>query len=74
MNLDERNGTMVMTAEQKKAKESAEKFMVYLYKKYYPQIEAEMKKREELQKCGSSRILFILGLLFLSYLRYNKRK
>ena len=65
---------MVMTAEQKQAKESAEKFMVYLYKKYYPQIEAEMKKREELQKCGSSRILFILGLPFLSYLRYNKRK
>ena len=65
---------MVMTAEQKKAKESAEKFMVYLYKKYYPQIEAEMKKREELRKCGSSRVLFILGLPFLSYLRYNKRK
>ena len=35
---------MVMTAEQKKAKESAEKFMIYLYKKYYPQIEVEMKK------------------------------
>ena len=65
---------MVMTAEQKKAKESAEKFMVYLYKKYYPQIEIEMKKREELRKCGSSRVLFILGLPFLSYLRYNKRK
>ena len=65
---------MVLTAEQKKAKASAEKFMEYLYKKYYPQIEAEMKKREELQKCGSSRILFILGLPFLSYLRYNKRK
>ena len=42
-NLDERNGTMVMTAEQKKAKEHAEKFMVYLYEKYYPQIEVEMK-------------------------------
>ena len=50
---------MVMTAEQKKAKESAEKFMVYLYEKYYPQIEVEMKKREELQNCGSSRILFL---------------
>ena len=46
---------MVMTAEQKKAKEHAEKFMVYLYEKYYPQIEVEMKKREELQNCGSSR-------------------
>lgn len=65
---------MVMTAEQKKAKESAEKFMIYLYKKYYPQIEVEMKKREELQKCGSSRVFLKLGLLFLSYLRYNKRK
>ena len=65
---------MVMTAEQKKAKESAEKFMVYLYEMYYPQIEIEMKKREELRKCGSSRVLFILGLPFLSYLRYNKRK
>ena len=65
---------MVMTAEQKKAKESAEKFMVYLYEKYYPQIEIEMKKREELRKCGSYRVLFILGLPFLSYLRYNKRK
>ncbi len=65
---------MVMTAEQKKAKESAEKFMVYLYEKYYLQIEIEMKKREELRKCGSSRVLFILGLPFLSYLRYNKRK
>ena len=65
---------MVMTAEQKKAKESAEKFMVYLYEKYYLQIEIEMKKREELRKCGSSRGLFILGLPFLSYLRYNKRK
>lgn len=72
--MDERNGTMVMTAEQKKAKESAEKFMVYLYEKYYLQIEIEMKKREELRKCGSSRVLFILGLPFLSYLRYNKRK
>lgn len=26
---------MIMTEEQKKAKESAEKFMIYLYKKYY---------------------------------------
>lgn len=74
MNLDERNGIMVMTAEQKKAKESTEKFMVYLYEKYYPQIEAEMKKREELRKCGSSRVFMKLGLSFLSYLRYNKRK
>jgi len=65
---------MVMTAEQKKAKESAEKFMIYLYKKYYPQIEAEMEKREELRKCGSSRVSAKLGLPFLSYLRYNKRK
>ena len=65
---------MVMTAEQKKAKESAEKFMVYLYEKYYPQIEIEMKKREELRVCSSSRVLLKWGLLFLSYLRYNKRK
>ena len=65
---------MVMTAEQKKAKEHAEKFMVYLYEKYYPQIEVEMKKREELQNCGSSRVLLKLGLSFLSYLSYNKRK
>ena len=72
--MDERNGTRVMTAEQKKAKESAEKFMVYLYKKYYPQIEVEMKKREELHVCSSSRVLLKWGLLFLSYLRYNKRK
>ena len=65
---------MIMTEEQKKAKESAEKFMIYLYKKYYPQIEAEIERREELQKCGSSRVLLKLGLSFLSYLRYNKRK
>ena len=63
-----------MTAEQMKAKESAEKFLVYLYKKYYPQIEAEMKRREEMPEGISFCFLVKLGLSFVSYLRYNKRK
>lgn len=41
---------MVMTTEQKAAKESAEKFIIYLYKKYYTQVEAEMDKRAEMQE------------------------
>lgn len=53
-----------MTAEQKKAKESAEKFMIYLYKKYYSQIEVEMEKREELRKCGSSRVFIKIRASF----------
>ena len=63
-----------MTAEQMKAKESAEKFMIYLYKKYYPQIEAEMKRREEMPEGISFYFLVKLGLSFISNLRYNKRK
>lgn len=63
-----------MTDEQRKAKEQAEKFLVYLYEKYYLQIEAEMEKREELRKCSSSRVLLKLGLPFFSYFRYNIRK
>ena len=59
---------MIMTAEQKKAKESATKFLTYLYKKYYPQIVEETEKREEMQKCIFSRILFKLGIPFFSYL------
>ena len=55
-----------MTAEQKKAKENAEKFMVYLYKKYYPQIEAEMKRREEMPKGISS--FFLLNWVFQFFL------
>lgn len=65
---------MVMTAEQKNAKERTEKFLIYLYEKYYPQIENEMEKREEAQKCASSRILLKLGIPFFSYLWYNKEK
>ena len=63
---------MKMTAEQKVAKESAGKFIIYLYKKYYPQIEAEMERREGLQKSNPSHFFFLLGLPFFSYLRYNK--
>lgn len=65
---------MKMTAEQKAAKESAEKFIIYLYKKYYPQIEAEMERREGLQKSSPSHFFFLLGLLFFSYLSYNNQK
>ena len=54
-----------MTEEQKKAKERTEKFMIYLYKKYYPQIEAEMKKREEMPKGISS--CFLLKWVFRSF-------
>ena len=54
-----------MTEEQKKAKERTEKFMIYLYKKYYPQIEAEMKKREEMPKGISS--CFLLKWVFQSF-------
>ena len=63
---------MVMTKEQKIAKEHAAKFITYLYKKYYPQIEAEMEKREEAQDSASSRVLFKIRLPFFSYLCYNK--
>ena len=55
-----------MTAEQKKAKENAEKFMIYLYKKYYPQIEDEMKRREEMPKGISS--FFLLNWVFQFFL------
>ena len=65
---------MKMTAEQKVAKESAEKFIIYLYKKYYPQIEAEMERREGLQKSNPSHSFFLLGLPFFSYLSYNNQK
>lgn len=65
---------MKMTAEQKAAKESAEKFIIYLYQKYYPQIEAEMERREGLQKSNPSRFFFLLGLPFFSYLSYNNQK
>ena len=65
---------MKVTAEQKAAKESAEKFIIYLYKKYYPQIEAEMERREGLQKSNPSHFFFLLGLPFFSYLSYNNQK
>ena len=65
---------MKMTAEQKAAKESAEKFIIYLYKKYYPQIEEEMERREGLQNSNPSRFFFLLGLPFFSYLSYNNQK
>lgn len=35
-----------MTAEQKKNREQAERFLLYLYKKYYPLIEKEIAARE----------------------------
>lgn len=56
-----------MTAEQKKAKESAAKFITYLHNKYYLQL-VEAKEKEEVQKCTSFRFLFKLGLSFFSYL------
>ena len=59
---------MDMTTEQKKAKESAAKFITYLYKKYYPQIVGETEKREEMRKRISSFILRKLGIPFFSYL------
>ena len=46
---------MVMTAEQKKAKESAAKFITYLHKKYYLQLVEAKEKMEEVQKCTSFR-------------------
>lgn len=55
---------MKMTAEQKAAKESAEKFIIYLYKKYYPQIEAEMERREGLQKSNPSHFFYWVFLSF----------
>ena len=59
---------MVMTTEQKKAKESAAKFITYLHKKYYLQLVEAKEKLEEVQKCTSFRFLFKLGLSLLSYL------
>ena len=59
---------MIMTAEQTKAKESAAKFITYLYKKYYPQIVEEAEKREEMRERISSCFLFKLGIPFFSYL------
>ncbi len=59
---------MVMTTEQKKAKESAAKFITYLHKKYYSQIVEEIEKREEMRKRISSIILRKLGIPFFSYL------
>ena len=56
---------MKMTAEQKAAKESAEKFIIYLYKKYYPQIEAEMERREGLQNSNPSRYFLSIWTSFL---------
>ena len=65
---------MDMTADQKKAKESAAKFIMYLHKKYYSQIVVETERREEMRKRISSFILFKWGIPFFSYLRYNKAK
>lgn len=56
---------MKMTAEQKAAKESAEKFIIYLYKKYYSQIEAEMERREGLQKKQPFPFFLSIGSSFL---------
>lgn len=50
-----------MTAEQTKAKENAEKFITYLYKKYYPQIVEETEKREEMRKRISSFVFSQIG-------------
>ena len=46
-----------MTAEQKKAKESAAKFITYLHEKYYSKIVKEVERREEMRKRISSFIL-----------------
>ena len=62
---------MVMTEEQKKAKERAESFIIYLYEKYYPQIEEEMNRRTEAQNCASVDFLLKLVLSLFSYLWYN---
>ena len=59
---------MVMTAEQKKAKESAAKFITYLHEKYYAKIVEEAERREEMRKRISSFILFKWGISFFSYL------
>ena len=59
---------MVMTAEQKKAKESAAKFITYLHEKYYSKIVEEAERREEMRKRISSFILSKLGIPFFSYL------
>ena len=59
---------MVMTEEQKKAKENAAKFITYLHKKYYSQIVEEIEKREEMLKRISSVILRKLGIPSFSYL------
>lgn len=59
---------MVMTEEQKKAKENAAKFITYLHKKYYSQIVEEIEKREEMRKRISSVILRKLGIPSFSYL------
>ena len=57
-----------MTTEQKKAKESAAKFITYLHKKYYLQLVEAKEKLEEVHFCTSFRFLFKLGLSLLSYL------
>ena len=57
-----------MTEEQKKAKERAENFIIYLYEKYYPQIEEEMNRRTEAQNCASVDFFLKLGLSLFSYL------
>ena len=59
---------MVMTEEQKKAKERAENFIIYLYEKYYPQIEEEMNRRTDAQNCASVDFLLKLVLSLFSYL------
>ena len=38
-----------MTAEQKKNKEKAERFLLYLYQKYYPLIAEEIASREKIR-------------------------
>ena len=67
-NIDRSYRTMVMTEEQKKAKENAAKFITYLHKKYYSQIVEEIEKREEMRKRISSVILRKLGIPSFSYL------
>lgn len=57
---------MVMTTEQKKAKESAAKFITYLHKKYYLQLVEAKEKLEEVQKCTSFRFFVEIGT-FVSF-------
>ncbi len=55
---------MIMTAEQKRAKQQTEDFIIYLYKKYYPRIEEEMEKREGQKKAALPAFFVIWGFSY----------